>query len=41
MIEIVKTHQRDLQWLDVVKATVRVSDPISGKGSNLAAGFTE
>ena len=41
MIEIVKTHQRDLQWLDVAKATVRVSDPIIGKGNNLAAGFTE
>ena len=41
MIEIVKTHQRDLQWLDVAKVTVRVSDPIIGKGNNLAAGFTE
>ena len=41
MIEIVKTHQRDLQWLDVAKATVRVSDPVIGKGNNLAAGFTE
>ena len=41
MIEIVKTQHRDLQWLDVAKATVRVSDPIIGKGNNLAAGFTE
>ena len=40
MIEIIKTHQRDLQWLDVAGATVRVADPIIGKGDNLAAGFT-
>ena len=41
MIEIIKTHQRDLQLLDVAGATVQVSDPIIGKGNNLAAGFTE
>ena len=41
MIEIVKTHQRDLQWLDVAEATVRVSDPLIGKGNNLAVDFTE
>ena len=41
MIEIIKTLQRNLQWLDVAGATVQVSDPIIGKGNNLAAGFTE
>ena len=41
MIEIIKAHQRDLQLLDVTGATVQVSDPIIGKGNNLAAGFTE
>ena len=40
MIEVIKTHQRDLQWLDVAGATVRVADPIIGKGDNLAAGST-
>ena len=33
-------QERD-RLLDVAGATVQVSDPIIGKGNNLAAGFTE
>ena len=41
MIKVIKTNQRDLHSLDVTGATVQASDPIIGKGNNLAAGFTE
>ena len=41
MIRVVTAADRDLRPIELPGASVQVSDPIIGKGNNLAAGFTE